>query len=120
MLSGIGVVGCAKSSDTVAVGGKVSYRGEPLVNGAVTFFPAMGRPVSAPTTPEGEYTAQLAPGEYDVVVNVGAELPPGFKEGDPLPPPKIVLPPEYTIRARSTLKATVTAADQEPIDFALE
>jgi hypothetical protein len=54
------------------------------------------------------------------VVTVGAELPPGFKEGDLMPPPKVALPPEYTTLAKSTLQATVTPNQSEPIDFALE
>jgi hypothetical protein len=116
----VSVVGCGASSDTVSVSGNVSYRGEPLPGGAITFFPAAGRPVTAPISDDGEYSAELPPGEYVVVVNVSTELPPGYQEGDPLPPPKVVLPPEYTTRVRSTLKATVTADLDEAVDFALK
>ena len=114
------ISGCGEESDSVAVRGKVFYRGEPLSNAAITFFPNTGRPVTAPLSQQGDYDTALPPGEYSVIVNVGTELPPGFKEGDPLPPPKIDLPPEYTTLARSTLRATVTPDQSEPIDFALE
>jgi hypothetical protein len=62
----------------------------------------------------------LEPGDYTVTVNVGAEVPAGYKEGDPLPPPRIMLPPEYTNQANSKLTATVSGQGQTPIDFHLD
>ena len=115
----IGVPGCGKSSGKVAVHGRVSYRGAPLESASLTFFPEKGRP--EPTTvSNGEYSAQLMPGEYSAVVLIGVNVPPGYKEGDPIPPPKVVLPEEYTSRTKSTLKATVKAGQKEPIDFDLK
>jgi hypothetical protein len=113
-------IGCGGSSNAVHVQGKVSLRGEPLPRGVVTFFPASGRPVSAPISSQGEYSAKLSPGEYTAIVNVGVPLPPGYKEGDPLPKPEFDLPTEYTSAARSKLTATVSAQGQKPIDFNLE
>jgi hypothetical protein len=113
------VTGCGNSGSTVKVHGNVSYRGEAITNGTVTFFPASGRPVIAPLS-EGEYSAELMPGEYVVVIMIGATLPEGYKEGDPIPPPKFTLPNEYTVRAKSTLKASVKAGQSEPIDFDLK
>ena len=110
--------GCKKSSGGVPVHGHISYRGEALVASSVTFFPAQGRPITA-TAPQGDYAAELMPGYYTVSVTVGIEYPPGFKEGDPIPMPKVVLPPEYSTRSQSTLKATVTSEQSEPIDFSL-
>jgi hypothetical protein len=111
--------GCKKSSGTVSVHGRISYRGQPLTKSSVTFFPASGRPVTA-TAPQGEYTAELAPGDYTATVAVGIEYPAGYKEGDPVPQPKVVLPPEYTERARSKLKASVTKNENPSIDFELK
>jgi hypothetical protein len=111
--------GCKKASDTVPVSGKITYRGQPLTSAGITFFPTKGRTVTA-TAAQGEYATELAPGDYVVVVAVGVEYPPGFKEGDPAPPPKVVLPAEYTVRAKSTLKATVKPGQAEPIDFDLK
>jgi hypothetical protein len=113
-----GAAGCRESSNEVAVQGRVTYRGAPLGKGSLTFFPSKGRPASAPLSEEGEYELELPPGQYSVTVNVGTDLPPGFKEGDPVPPPTIVLPPEYTSRARSKLTATVSKG--EPINFDLK
>jgi hypothetical protein len=115
----IGAAGCTKSAGTVSVHGHVSYRGEPLAASSVTFFPAKGRPVTAPA-PQGEYTAELAPGDYTAIVAVGIEYPKGFKEGDPLPKPKVLLPDAYTSRANSTLKATIKSGQDQPIDFDLK
>jgi hypothetical protein len=116
----IGFAGCRESSNDVSVEGKVTYRGELLGKGSITFYPASGRPASAALSDGGQYALELAPGEYTVTVNVGADLPPGFREGDPIPPPKIVLPPEYTSRARSKLTATVSKDSDEPISFDLK
>ncbi len=60
------------------------------------------------------------PGDYTATIVVGIEYPKGFKEGDPIPPPKVVLPDEYTTRAKSTLKVTVKVGQNEPIDFDLK
>jgi hypothetical protein len=111
--------GCKKSSGAVPIHGHISYRGQPLAASSVTFFPDTGRPVTAPA-PQGEYAAELMPSDYTATVAVGIEYPKGFKETDPLPTPKVVLPDTYTVRAKSTLKATVKAGQDEPIDFDLK
>jgi hypothetical protein len=112
-------IGCGEPSGGVPVSGHVSYRGEAIASGSVTFFPVKGRPSSSVLSPSGEYRLNLPPGEYDVAISVGVELPAGWKEGDPVPAQKIVLPAEYTTRARSPLTATVSADQDQPIDFEL-
>ena len=112
--------GCGDSANAVKVQGRASYRGEAITNGTVTFFPASGRPVVAALSGEGEYTAELTPGDYVVAIMIGATPPEGYKEGDPLPPPKFTLPDEYTVRAKSTLKVSVKAGQSEPINFELK
>jgi hypothetical protein len=114
-----GTGGCKKSSGTVSVSGKITFRGAPLSSAVMNYYPATGRAVPASVN-EGEYTADLVPGDYVVAVTLGAKFPPGFKEGDPIPSPKIVLPPEYTERAKSTLKASVQPGHSEPINFDLK
>src|SRR4051794_9011937 len=112
--------GCNRSSSSVGVEGHVSYRGKPLKSGLVTFFPAAGRPVSATLAEDGAYGAQLEPGDYDVIVGIGVDIPKGYKLGDPPPPQSVVLPAEYTSRAKTTLKASVKIGQTEPIDFDLK
>lgn len=112
--------GCGGSTSTVPVTGHVNYRGQPLANGFLTFFPVAGRPTSAAISEDGSYQAQLEPGEYIVAVGVGLEMPAGYKLGDSVPPPKFVLPVQYTSRAKSTLKASVQPGQSEPINFDLK
>ncbi|MCI0331891.1 MAG: carboxypeptidase-like regulatory domain-containing protein [Planctomycetes bacterium] len=116
----LGAIGCGQASDSVTLEGKVTYQGEPLKHGSVTFFPAAGRPVNAGLSTDGSYSIELSPGEYVVAVSYTEPLPAGYREGDPVPPPKFVLPPKYATRARSTLTATVAADQEAPIDFKLE
>jgi hypothetical protein len=112
--------GCGSSSDTVSVEGKVSYRGQPVTNASITFFPPNGRPVAAALSEAGEYEIDLPPGEYQVTISTGLALPPGWKEGDPVPPPKIVLPPQITTQAKTRLSASITHEGPASVDFALE
>jgi hypothetical protein len=112
-------LGCGDASNTVSVSGQVSHQGEPLSNAALMFFAASGKPLTAPVT-DGEYAVELPPGEYRVTVALGAELPPGWKEGDPVPPATRKLPPQFSSRLDTPLKATVNAeSGSQPVDFTL-
>lgn len=111
--------GCKRSASTESVSGKLTFRSEPLANAVITFYPPVGRAVPASVN-QGEYAAELAPGEYVVTLTLAPQFPPGFKEGDPLPPPKVILPPEYTERSKSSLKATVAPGQSDPINFDLK
>lgn len=111
--------GCSKSDGTLTVRGQVTFRGKAIDSGVLTFYPQQGRPTMT-NMAAGKYSTALAPGEYTATVEVVNALPPGFKEGDPMPPPKIVLPAEYTTRAKSTLKASVQVGQDQPIDFVLK
>jgi hypothetical protein len=112
-------LGCGDDSNSVSVSGQVSYQGEPLSNAALQFFPTQGKPLTAPLE-DGEYSIELPPGAYRVTVAIGAELPPGWKEGDPVPPATRKLPPQYSSRLGTPLKATVSAdSGGQTVDFAL-
>jgi hypothetical protein len=116
----LSVVGCGESSNTVQVSGRVTYHEEPLTNAALTFFPQTGRPVTAPLSEQGKYAVPLSPGKYTVVVSVSTVLPPGFKEGDPMPEPGFVLPDEYTTRSKTKLTASVEPGARQSLDLKLE
>ena len=116
----LGAIGCGKSGNEVTVHGHVTFRGSPLTHGSITFYPAAGRPVNAPLTEDGSYSTQLAPGEFAVTVSYSEPLPPGFKEGSPVPPPKIVLPDQYTNRTKTSLKTTVSSGQSDPVNFDLK
>lgn len=106
-LSPIG--GCAPQPETQHVSGHVSYKGNPVARGVVTFFPAAGgRPFAGITNNEGHYQIRLPAGDYSVAVQPSANLPKDFKEGDPLPPPDpSAVPAEYRHQKKSGLTARV-------------
>jgi hypothetical protein len=116
----ISLAGCQRSGG-VAVQGHVSYKGEAIPNGTLTFFPATGRQIETSIS-EGDYNTRLMPGGYTSTVSVAVEMPPSYgrTHWNQLPPQKFALPVEYTSRAKSTLKSTVKADQSEPIDFELK
>jgi len=118
---GFSVTGCGYSSGTVPVDGQISYCGEALPTATLTFFPETGRPVLASVL-EGDYRTELVPGEYAVVVTVAIEMPQGYgrTHWNQLPPQTVKLPDHYTSRAKTPLKAAVTADQFESINFALQ
>jgi hypothetical protein len=114
------LAGCGASSESVTtVEGQVSYEDSPIAKGAVIFFPKRGRPTTAATDETGHYATELAPGQYKVTINLGVDLPPGWKEGDPVPPQTLQIPPQYTTRVRTPLLTTVTPSGAEPTNFDL-
>lgn len=100
-------IGCGAESNVTSLSGRVLYEGEPLSNASLMFYPAEGRPMVAPLS-TGDYSVELPPGEYRVTVNLGAELPPGWKEGDPIPPTTRKLPSQFVSRLDTPLTATVS------------
>jgi hypothetical protein len=114
-------VGCGGGAPEATVEGRVAYQGQPIAGGALTFYPASGRPITAPLSQDGAYSCRLPPGEYRVTVTVGVTLPPGWKEGDPVPPPAVVVPPRYGSRLETPLSATVPAeGGAQTVDFTLK
>lgn len=113
-------IGCQKPTHGVPIHGHVSYQGRPVESSAVMFYPEHGRPAAASTDADGEYHANLPKGEYAVTVNVSVKPPAGWKEGDALPAPKVVLPDKYTSRAKTSVKAEVKAGQTDSIDFDLK
>ncbi|MBX3432086.1 MAG: carboxypeptidase regulatory-like domain-containing protein [Pirellulales bacterium] len=113
-------IGCSRQEPGLPVAGTVTYRGKPVPKAAITFYPASGRPVMASASESGQYSCRLEPGDYQATVVLGVQLPPGWKEGDPIPPPSVTLPANYSSRVRTPLRATVAAGQTEPIDFALK
>lgn len=113
------LTGCGEQSNEVSVAGQFTLQNTPIARGAVTFFPERGRPITTATDEQGQYMADLAPGEYRVTVNIGVQLPPGWKEGDPVPPQKASIPAQFTSRVNTPLKMTVTESGAEPSDFNL-
>jgi hypothetical protein len=113
-------LGCGQKSTDATVKGQVTYKGQPVPRSSVAFFPAQGRAVVTATDDVGAYSTTLAPGTYKATVSVGVTLPPGWKEGDPMPKQAIELPVEYTTQARTKLSATIGPASEQSVDLKME
>src|SRR5690606_34222529 len=89
--------GCGDSEPATTVRGKVTYKGTAVPMGVVNFFPEEGgRPTGATLESGGEYEVQLPAGNYTVVVLTSTPpVPPGWKEGDPIPKPPVEVPAKY-------------------------
>jgi len=112
--------GCGGGSKagTYPVTGVVTFKGEPLPNAAVTFFPVQGRPAAGMTNAQGEYfLSTFAAGDgamsgtYSVTV---AEPAVEMKEGDySIPEPKPPrFPVKYTDPKQSELKFEVKPGEE--------
>jgi hypothetical protein len=127
-----GAVGCGGPSDGLAVTGTVTLDGRPLPDAVVTFYPegaTGGLGGSGTTGPDGTYALTsarggtgIAAGEYKVIVS--RPLRPDGSPPDPHTPPiesdaRETLPPIYSDRDASELKATVSK-DAKVHDFALQ
>ncbi|MCA9234183.1 MAG: carboxypeptidase regulatory-like domain-containing protein [Planctomycetales bacterium] len=125
MLSWIALVlvsagGCQEPDNGVDVQGAVTYQGRAVPRGIVSFSPTSGRPINAQIDDAGKYAVRLPPGEYRVTVTLSTELPEGWKEGDPLPRPKVKLPPIYSNPVKTPLTATIAADQATPVDIELK
>ena len=115
--------GCGQGMNEASVSGKATYRTQPLANGSLTFYPESGQPISVGIDEAGDYSAELPPGEYRVVIQAaGVQVPEGWKEGDrEPPPPALVLPPQYSERAKTSLRVTVNGdGESQTEDFHLK
>ncbi len=122
--------GCGGSGDELprqSVYGTVTYDGQPIKNGRITFMPTdtSGEdPVSggAPII-DGKYEigqeVGLVPGSYSVSINsAGDAAGAGGDEPGSMGMPKELLPDKYN--TASKLNATVEAGKSDPIDFTLD
>lgn len=121
--------GCGGGSGvaTYPVKGTVKYKGEPVTDAAVTFFPSQGRPAAGMTDSQGTFQLSTfsskdgAPaGTYKVSVTESVtEIPPMPGTG-PEPPPKPPrFPGRYTDPEQSNLSAEVKSGAENNFTFDL-
>jgi hypothetical protein len=117
--------GCAQRVKLGRVSGRVTYKGQPVPNGAITFLPSpSGPPATAAIRSDGTYALQTPDvgdgavlGKHAVMITalrVGPAM--GPEEKDPLPPP--IIPVKYGNTSTSGLTAEVQEGDNT-IDFEL-
>jgi len=133
----VGFAGC-NTQRTAPVSGNVTYEGNPVPEGTITFFPREGgRPATGTIHADGTYVLSsmvpgdgVPPGEYAVAIEArrvhdSAPMPTSLQEeiegvGQGAPPPKIewLVPINYSSAETSGLTATVEPG-KNVIDFAL-
>ena len=116
--------GCGGSSGPAryVVSGKVTFQGQPVEEGEITFQdPAAGQVNSGQLGAGGAYSTELQAGKYNVSV-----APPLVEvKGGPDSPPDMVpkkvnnIPKKYWVQEKSDLKAEVSK-EQRKFDFELK
>jgi hypothetical protein len=127
-LAALTLAGCGRPGGSVS--GKVTYKGQSLTGGTVTFLGADDRVAWSPIEPDGTYTiTRVAPGLAKIGVTPAASSAPpkGMKMMDPAkmdapagaaPPAAsagktVSIPQQYQDPARSGVTYTVTAGSQD-------
>lgn len=120
LASALMLVGCSTSEPMAEVSGVVTVGTTAVDSCSVQFHPeGGGRPVSTSTEQGGQYRLSLPPGSYKVVVRNSYQPPAGWKEGDPLPEPKVVIPQAYTQPNTTKLQITIEQPEDVTQDLQL-
>ena len=118
--------GCGERVKLGRVSGKITYKGQPVPTGTITFLPtSTGPPASAGIRPDGTYTLETVDigtgavvGKHTVMITALQDSPAvGAEERTPLPPP--IIPVKYGNTSTSGLTADVQEGDNT-IDFDLK
>jgi len=122
--------GCSSATErpeTVPVQGKVTYKGEPVPKGTVTFLSDGGQVATGEIQPDGSYKLSTfeegdgaipGPAKVGILANtLHPHMMPGSSPG--YKPPKDLVPKKYSKPESSGLEATVTK-DGPPINFDLK
>ncbi len=119
----ISTMGCGPGDGLVPVTGEVTYQGEPLESGRVTFISPHSRQangdiengkivnITTKKTNDG-----LAPGEYQVTITA---LDRSEKYRDTMVPPSLI-PRKYADYQSSGLNATIQPGEPNEVRFELE
>ena len=124
------ISGCSESLElpkTFPVGGRVTYNGEPVPKGTVTFQPDQGQSAVGEIQSDGSYHLTTfaqgdgaLPGHHRVFIVANTADPtkmPGSSPG--WTPPKELVPKKYNSAETSGLEATVSQ-DRKQINFDLK
>ncbi|HXG12836.1 MAG TPA: hypothetical protein VNK04_23970 [Gemmataceae bacterium] len=106
--------GCGSGKPMGQVEGRVTFKGQPVTEGMISFSNAAGEGAEAPLGPEGKYLIRtpqggLPVGDYVVTVTPGTYV----DNSDPKTPPAVEekrapnIPPRYRRLGSTPLKATV-------------
>ncbi|QDU63057.1 hypothetical protein Pan216_39320 [Planctomycetes bacterium Pan216] len=128
-----GFLGCSSRPtvdiELAPVRGTVTYKGEPLTSGIISFMPTAasgsGNVATGKIGSSGRFTLQVfkgvdgvPPGEYVVAIQSWAE-PPGMTDDGGVIPGKSMIPERYGNAEESQLTATVVPGETNELTFAL-
>ena len=124
------ISGCAEPLErpkTFPVAGKVTYKGQPVPRGTITFQPDQGQASVGEIQPDGTYRLTTfvpgdgaLPGHHRVLVIASTADTTKMPRSSPgWTPPKALVPKKYNTLDTSRLQATVSP-DGAKIDFKLE
>jgi hypothetical protein len=123
------LLGCSNPNDqnTAIVRGKITYNGNPVTKGNVTFYPdVMGPAAMGMINPDGTYSlSTYATGDGAVVGThkvavVSKEEQTNFEANAPPTDGKWLVPAKYFLEATSGLTAEVKAGQENEINFDLK
>jgi hypothetical protein len=115
-------VDMGQGSEMGQVAGKVTYKGQPLTRGTVSFMPSDGKgsPASAEITSDGSYQLQTfqpgdgaRPGEYRISVRTGGEDLSARAADKSGKPAEISIQSKYEDPMKSGLTASVKAGKND-------
>ena len=117
----VALVGCQPAStiERVDVSGTVTYQGEPVQKGIISFEPMEKGPVAGTNITNGKYQAKgdagVPPGKYHVKISsyVDAEGDYDAEAIGPAPPQTETLPEKYNITTELTLEVPSGAVSME-------
>lgn len=124
-------VGCGSGEDprpaTVPVQGKVTYQGQPVPKGTITFQSASGESAVGEIQPDGTYTLSTfkekdgaIPGAHKVMIVANTGDPTKMPSSPGYVAPKELVPQKYASLDTSGLEATVSKDKKTPYDFELK
>jgi hypothetical protein len=124
------LVGCGSGEDphpaTVSVQGKVTYQGQPVPKGTITFQPAGGRPAVGEIKPDGTYRLSTfgemdgaIPGAHKVMILANTGDPTKMPSSPGYVVPKDLVPRKYASPETSGLEVNVSK-DKASYDFDLK
>ena len=110
-----------------AISGSVRVDGAPLATGNISFQPTENQPTSSGAVVTGgkfsiPRQSGLVAGKYRVVVNAavpgteGKAVPADAQPGDPPPPAKEMIPPDWNVSSQHTIEVK----REGPFDFPFE
>jgi len=122
-------LGCgAEALSLVEVRGTITYRGKPVSNATVTFYPQQGPPAFGVSDSQGQFSLETngQPGAVPEMAKVSVvaveelrNLPPSEQNPEGLVETRSLIPAKYSLIATTPLEAEVSATGQNRFEFQL-